>query len=75
MECLTRLNIPWRFRNDHTAKAKKSTHDTLAKEGQTPGVVALNKAAKVINPDTGSIAANIAGEFNTSKFPSVMRRA
>lgn len=67
------MNLPWGFRNDHTANAKEGTHDTLTKEGQTPGIVVLDKAAKVVNPDTCGIATDITSEFDASKLSSVMR--
>lgn len=66
--------IPRRLAYDQTASRQQASHDTLHAKRDSPCPIALDVAAEVVDPDAGSIAANVSSELDASQPAAVVRR-
>ncbi|CAF3586423.1 unnamed protein product [Fusarium graminearum] len=68
------FNIPRGLNNDKTTQAEEGAHDTLQSERNAPGIVILDVAAAVIDPDRCGVTDNVSCKLNAGQLSSIVRR-
>lgn len=46
----------------------------MKEKWEAPGVVVVDEATKIVNPDTGRISGYVSSELDTRKFSTIVRR-